>query len=139
MSKETFCVGDVVDWDGEINDNRIFPEIEMTHSEKVKKYGAGPFKITKVINVPENVCSCGMALYDHTKYYSLELLEMVGPHHAPHCCPKGCSKTMRESVGHHQWVEIGEIISPLNGCPERWSGTWFKKVKPNTDATPQKI
>lgn len=137
MSKETFCVGDSVDWDDKKEDS--FPK--MIHLERVKKYGAGPFEIIKVKNVPTDVCSCGMVLYDHSKYYSLELLEMIdGPHHTPYGCPYGYSQTMRESVGHHQWVVIkgkdGIIRSSFSGGPQEWSGSWFKKVKPSTDATP---
>jgi hypothetical protein len=89
---------------------------------RMKKYGPGPFTILSVEDIPEDLCCCGGSLNDQA--------------HASGCPHRGSGYgTVRESVGHPQWVTLADREgNPLTttACGRtynsRFSGMFFKNL-----------
>lgn len=106
----TFRVGDMVTWvdEGFYSSMREF---------NLKEYGPGPFRVVRVNEVPYGICSCGFYPGDDRHLNS----------HQDEDPPY---QTLRESVGHSQWIvvedENGKVLEGEHPPgPVKFSGAWF--------------
>lgn len=109
MSKEIFKVGESVIW-------RESFLCEPHHLKEILdfrgRYGAGPFKVDQVCEVPDT-CNCGASMIDKDGFQ----------HFCPYNRPYG--KPIRESVGHTQWLYVtgADRTGPIEN--HKFSGAWF--------------
>lgn len=115
MTKETFAVGDSINWGNYIPTKWVKSNVE-------EKGHLTPFVVTKVIPVPVRKCTCGSKDGSH----------LSSPY---------CELNDPDYVGHHQWIEVldrdGKQVmckikrvgeNPSEEEPSRYSGAYFTKI-----------